>query len=180
MALAFRFCAHDAPQKNKSAFTKSMERKAEIAALRAAFPTAKTPEEQPIIPAPEIFKALDNPPKEPGALPTTAECAVHLELLEAFLVLKQKVLTSNALDRAFSISPKDKLVTKGRIRTREPDATFKTRRLVKWPIYTRLAAARFLRWWDSVNMTLSAGRDALRDISIGTEITQTPLPPLGA
>jgi len=94
-----------------------MERKKEIATLRAAFPAAKTPEERPIIPAREIYEALDHPPKEPGVLPTTAECAVHLELLEAFLVLKQKVLTSNALDRAFSISPKDKLVTKGRIRT---------------------------------------------------------------
>jgi hypothetical protein len=180
MALAFRSCAHNVPGRKKIDSAISVEKKKEIAELRTAFPAAKTLEEQPFIPALEIFEALNNPTTEHDALLTTAECTVHLELLEAFMVLKQKLLTSNALDRAFSILPNDKLVTKGRTRTREVDATFKTRRAVKWPIYIRLAATRFLRWWDLLDMIMSAGGNPFWDISRRIEITERSLPPLGA
>ncbi|KAH6714819.1 hypothetical protein BKA61DRAFT_479955, partial [Leptodontidium sp. MPI-SDFR-AT-0119] len=108
--------------------------------------------------------------------PSISASAAHLELLDAFLAVKQKVLTSNALDRAFSIMPKDKLVTVGRKRTRKADPTFQQRRLVKWPIYVRIAAARFLRWWDSLEFVLSDGKILFPGYDLN--ITENCLPPL--
>jgi hypothetical protein len=127
------------------------------------------------IPAPEIFADLADADQQ--SLPSSSVIAVHLELLEAFLALKQKVLISNALDRAFSIVPEDKLITVGRKRTRQADPTFQKRRLVKWPIYVRLAAARFLKWWESLDSVLW-DEDRLSP-GHGVIITEKSFPPLG-
>ena len=153
MALAFPSCAHGVPP-NKQSFQIARERNKEIMELKAVPLNTRTSN----IPSPEIFAALENPTSASDSPPTTAECAVHLELLEVLLALKQKVITSNALDRAFSIVPKDKLVTVGRKRTRVADATFQTRRAVKWPVYVRLAAARFLSWWNRLDVIMSDGK----------------------
>lgn len=127
----------------------------------------------------EIFEALNNPIIEYDALLITAEYTIYLELLEVFIVLKQKLLILNALDYAFSILPNDKLVTKGRTRTREVDLMFKIRRAVKWPIYIRLATMWFLRWWDLLDMIMSARGNLFWDISRRIEITERLLPALG-
>lgn len=169
MALAFRCSSHDG--RKKVWFTRDRERE-EREKLETLYLPAETPAEQPVIPKPEIFDALDNPAANFAALPTTAECAVHLQLLEKFVVLKQKILTSNRLDRAFDIIPKEKLVTRGGKRQVQADQTFKTRQAVKWPIFVRLAAARFLRWLRSCSPLLHPQGDSLG-------LAETSLPPLG-
>ena len=148
------------------------ERREESKRLETLYPPAETPGEQPVIPKPEIFDALDNPATDLAALPTTAECAVHLQLLEKFVALKQKVLTSNALDRAFAIVPKEKLVTRGGKRQPQADQTFKARQAVKWPIFIRLAAARFLKWWRTCCHIMHIQDD-------GLIMAENSLPPLG-
>ena len=170
MALAFRCSSHNAWK--KSPFTRDRERREESEKLETAYSPAKTPGEQPVIPKPEIFDALHHMTADLAALPTTAECAVHLQLLEKFVALKQKILTSNALDRALAIVPKDKLVTQRGKRQRRADETFKTQQAVKWPIFVRIAAARFLRWWGTYSPMLHAQGNKLR-------VTEIPLPPLG-
>ncbi|KAH7128563.1 hypothetical protein B0J11DRAFT_274342 [Dendryphion nanum] len=126
----------------------------EISRLERKFRPALTAAAQPIIPSDAIFAALNDTDVsqiEEGAVPNVAECAVHLEFLEAvFMILKQKILTSNALDRAFDIVPQDTLQTVSRTRTRKPDPTFRKRQEIKWPIYIRLAAARFTLWWKAL------------------------------
>lgn len=169
MALAFRCSSHDS--RKKFFFTRNRERE-ETEKLATLYRPAETPAEQPVIPKPEIFDSLDNPAANLAALPTIAECAVHLQLLEKFVVLKQKILTSNRLDRAFAITPKEKLVTRGGKREVQADQTFKTRQAVKWPIFVRLAAARFLRWWRRCSHVLHSQGDSLR-------MAEVSLPPLG-
>ena len=169
MALAFTCSSHDG--RKKFPFTRDRERE-EREKLATLYLPAETPAEQPVIPKPEIFDELDNPAANLSALPTTAECAVHLQLLEKFVVLKQKILTSNRLDRAFAIIPEEKLVTRGGKRQVQADQTFKTRQAVKWPIFVRLAAARFLRWWHKCSPLLHPQGDSLR-------MAEISLPPLG-
>ncbi|PMD60448.1 uncharacterized protein K444DRAFT_629398 [Hyaloscypha bicolor E] len=93
---------------------------------RSPFSPAATEAEQPIKPDSNIFCSLSEN-QSGGVVPTkrktndvttVGECAVHLELLEAFLVLKIKVLQSNAIDRVFgiaaSVGKKTNLKTFGR------------------------------------------------------------------
>ena len=169
MALAFRCSLHDG--RKNSSFTQDRERE-EREILKTLYFPAETPAEQPVIPEPKIFDALDNPAANLAALPTVAECAVHLQLLEKFVVLKQKILTSNRLDRAFDIIPKENLVSRGGKRQVQADQTFKTRQAVKWPIFVRLATARFLRWWRRCSPLLHPQDDSLR-------MAEISLPPLG-
>ena len=170
MALAFRCSSHD--DRKKSLFTRDRERREESEKLATLYLPARTPGEEPVIPKPEIFDALYNPAENPAALPTSAECAVHLQLLQKFVALKQKVLTSNRLDRAFAIIPKDRLVTKRGKREIQADQTFKARQAVKWPIFVRFAAARFLRWWRICIPILHPQDNRLT-------MAETSLPPLG-
>lgn len=170
MALAFRCSSHS--DSRISSYTRDRERREESEKLATAYPPAKTPSEQPVIPKPEIFDALHHATTDLAALPSTAECAVHLQLLEKLVALKQKILTSNDLDRAFAIIPKDKVVTQGRKKQRRADETFKARQAVKWAIFVRIAAARFLRWWGTCSPTQRAEDHDLR-------MTETSLPPLG-
>lgn len=170
MALALRYSSHNASR--ISPFTRDRERREECEKLATAYPPAKTPGEEPVIPRPEIFDALHHPTTDLAAPPTTAECAVHLQLLEKFVALKQKILTSNDLDRALAIIPKDKLVTQAGKRQRRADDTFKARQAVKWPIFVRIAAARFLRWWGTCSPIRHAEDHRLR-------MTEISLPPLG-
>lgn len=170
MALAFRCSSHN--EWKKISFTRDRERREESEKLVTAYSPAKTPGEQPVIPKPEIFDGLHHTTADLAALPTIAECAVHLQLLEKFVALKQKILTSNALDRALAIIPEDKLVAQGGKRQRRADETFKAQQAVKWPIFVRIAAARFVRWWGTYSPMLRAQDNRLR-------VTEISLPPLG-
>ena len=125
------------------------------------------------IPDPAIFSTFDRGTN----LQNIGECGTHLELLEAFVILQQRVLTSNSLDRAFGIVPK-RTVRMGfgrrRRATVEPDGTFQDRREIKWAIFILLAAARFRRWWHSVPEILEANGGAG-----GMQLDAQTMPPLG-
>lgn len=131
------------------------------------FHAARPAEEQPLIPPHSLFASLNNDKVEVDTgLPQTAECAIHLELLETFLILKQKVDTSNVLDRALGIRPDPK------------KKTFQARRDLKWTIYTWATAAPFLKWWSELGEILKNGQFE-QDNTNQWDITDAVLPPLG-
>lgn len=170
MALAFRSFSHDGA--GQSSFMRNYERSAELKKLGTLYLPATTPEEQPAVPRPEFFDSLDNLNGDLDALPTISECAVHLQLLEEFVALKQKVLTSNSLDRAFAIVPKGTLVSRAGKKQLGADYTFKERQAVKWPIFVRIAAARFLRWWTRSSPALQVQGNRL-------SMAENLMPPIG-
>ena len=140
--------------------------------LTTTYRPALTEEQKPVIPAPKIFADLTCASSDLDNIPTTAQCAVHLEFLEKVVQLKQKVLTSNALDRAFRLVPADKLVTRKGKREVEADAKFKERQAVKWPVFVRIGAARFLKWWKACSAWLPIGDHAII-------LDEDILPPIG-
>jgi hypothetical protein len=147
-----------------SPYEQCLHQKSRSDASRPAhFPLAASKEEQPVIPDESVFQALSDNTQGVSTIPTVAQCAVHLELLEAFLVLKRRVLKSNSLDRTFGIDT-----------TGKRDAAFTQRRLVKWDRFVALAVARFEVWWEKLVVKK-------HDLS-GDEqhiITADKLPPLG-
>jgi hypothetical protein len=127
-------------------------------------------DEQPVIPPTSIFEDLQRKGTKPQdnrkdevQLPSVARCAVHLQLLESFLLLQERVLKSNALDHAFSIKPGISYTSASTSyrRVKQPDHTFPTRREKKWPIFVDLAVSRFLTWWGSLGNILGLS-DATR------------------
>ena len=76
------------------------------------FKAAVSEGEKPVIPSASVFESRGSDPRKTPQrggpdgnqlLPSAAECATHLQLLEAFQVLKEKVMKSNALDCAFKL-----------------------------------------------------------------------------
>jgi hypothetical protein len=84
-------------------------------------------------------------------LPTIAECATHLELLEVFYVTRQKILVSKEIDNALNIHPNRETKTgkKGDKKTLK-DETFWDRRQEKWKRFLEFACVRFLSWMDGL------------------------------
>jgi hypothetical protein len=136
------------------------------------FRIAASSDEEAVIPPTAIFAGLQDEGRDPREnqndgvqLPSVAECAVHLQLLESFQVLREKVPKSNALDRTFSIRPittRRSVAGYGRNRRQVAvaDSTFQTRRQKKWHIFVDLAVARFTAWWgemDNILRLLDAG-----------------------
>ena len=158
------------------------------------FREAPTKEQEPVIPAPHIFLSLLDPPKsdpngEADTVPTAAESAAHLELLEAFHALKAKIIGSQELDSVLGIVPRPKTVYRttygGPYRSRGEieavkikDTTFAARRREKWPFFLRLAVVRFMAWLQKADLAL---KEAPPDSSAGatTKILSAVLPPLG-
>ena len=143
---------------------------------RSQFPPAATEAEQPIIPNPKVFCSLaenliDGASRtkiKTNDIPTVGECAVHLELLEAFLVLKTRVLQSNVIDRAFGIAaPAGKRIN------------LKTLRERKWKGYVAIAVIRFEKWWQNIDRVLSTARKEAESPDTRPELTISTLPPLG-
>ncbi|OCK78592.1 hypothetical protein K432DRAFT_435876 [Lepidopterella palustris CBS 459.81] len=146
-----------------------------------AFGTAATSEENPIIPDPSLFDFGSQYSEDCSTkLPTVAECAAHLELLEAFYHIRLKVLSSTALDSVLGIRPEPRTVYRkiylgyGRGYSREEvklrDDTFQERRKEKWSFYLALAAARFLRWTEAVEEQLDGPK--------GSKDNSLHLPPI--
>ena len=185
MALAFR-CRHQVSGRTKTATDELIKKSNQVEKTRLQTAYVESPNNgtctlasaAAAIPDPAIFASLDH-----GAdLPSVGECATHLELLEALFMLQQKVLTSNALDRAFGIVPKPKVCTRGSGRSKratiEPDETFQDRRAAKWDAFVCLAAARFQRWWHCVGEMLETA--ACGSTSGDMPIDAQTMPPLGA
>lgn len=100
-------------------------------------PTSASP---PLIQAPpESFftSQLDDDDIEPkDGVPSLQACAVHLELLEAFMVLRRRVMLSNALSVTFSCSRNFNSTPENLERIHKE----------KWQKFVELAVARFKIW----------------------------------
>ncbi|KAL2809440.1 hypothetical protein BJX63DRAFT_435208 [Aspergillus granulosus] len=113
----------------------------------------------PVIPEPALFNGLSTEDPGPKALPTLTECAVHLEMLEAFHALRQEVIHSKHLDKAFDIVPGVNVVYRkkwpgtGR-RGYRKYPIFGDRRNNKWTYFLQIGAERFHRWIRIVNNCL--------------------------
>ena len=135
------------------------------------FRHARRPEQRPIIPAAEIFDLHDGQADENTgvAMPRISECAVHLELLEIFYVLRQQILVSESIDTAMGILPDRSTITgkKGDKKTFR-DNTLWDRRQPKWERFVEFAVVRFLDWRAKLEYFLGASND----------ITDDNLPPI--
>jgi hypothetical protein len=109
-----------------------------------------------VIPSPSIFD-FSSPPADADAddahpLPSAAECAAHLELLEVLYVLRQRILMDAGIDDGFAIKPEREVKHGSGSETKTlKDPTLWERRQVKWPKYIEFAAVRFLAWRRAVN-----------------------------
>jgi len=112
---------------------------------------ASKKEEEPVIPAPEIFQN-DLSKRSLRGLPTVTDCAIHLEFLETLFVLREKILRSDAIDKSMGIALARETKTgfKGDSKTLK-DTTFETRRREKWPKYIEFAVVRFLDWQGNLS-----------------------------
>ncbi|OGM45320.1 hypothetical protein ABOM_006402 [Aspergillus bombycis] len=130
--------------------------------------------EEPMIPGPQLFQPssrLTNTNRHD--LPTISECAVHLELLEVFHALRDRVQQSTDLDKTFSIKPNTRTVYRKRYSSAKRkyesytatvrDTTFETRRKNKWPWFLELAVGRFTRWIRMVNRMSFSSSDSQND-----------------
>ena len=164
---------------------------------------ASSAAEEPQIPEPALFKGLDAaPPAEPEfAIPTVAECAVHLELLEVFYQLRSSIVNSTELDTTFGVAIQKRTVWKKQYdytkRTYVPqehklnDPTWKARRREKWSYFLTLAVARFRGWMRKLDVALAARKRQEQEREEGgsskateklpeTDSLEIPyLPPLG-
>ncbi|KAL4746507.1 hypothetical protein BDW72DRAFT_184759, partial [Aspergillus terricola var. indicus] len=122
--------------------------------------------EQPLdIPDPALFKNKRTVDRDLPDLPSISECAIHLEMLEAFHTLRHEVIHSPQLDVAFNISPQPTTryrVKKGTRRSQDrqietvliADSGFVDRREQKWPHFLHIAATRFRQWIQMVDSHL--------------------------
>ncbi|KAF5666356.1 hypothetical protein FHETE_6240 [Fusarium heterosporum] len=130
------------------------------------YPSAGTIDENPVIPRPAIFDLVEDLHKD--NLPSPAQCAVHLELLEVFHALRIRVIDSKALDEVFNLGEATKKVYRRRFvkglnkRVNEEitvrNAVWENNRDNKWTFYLGRAAKRFLEWANDYNTFLASKR----------------------
>ncbi|KAK3387875.1 hypothetical protein B0H63DRAFT_471067 [Podospora didyma] len=130
---------------------------------------AETPDEEPTIPNPDIFKFEESSSSTLSSssstlrdsssssqsnafrFPLSSECAAHLELLEVFFVLRQRILRSVDIDHAMGIAPVRETKTghNGDTKTFK-DTKLWERRQDKWPKFLEFAVVRFLEWRNTM------------------------------
>ncbi|KAL2022442.1 hypothetical protein VTK56DRAFT_5271 [Thermocarpiscus australiensis] len=127
---------------------------------------ATTADEEPKIPGPKLFASLTHTTQgdADADLPTVGECAVHLELLEAFHKLRLDVIRSSDLDTTFGVKIEKKTVyrstrvsgTRKRVMkaVQLRDTTWPTRRRQKWAYFLDIAVGRFKVWMKKVDEDL--------------------------
>ncbi|QKX53956.1 uncharacterized protein TRUGW13939_01036 [Talaromyces rugulosus] len=123
----------------------------------------------PLIPSPSLFSSLhsttaDSPWLVEHGIPTVAHCATHLELLEVFFALRNKIINSEQLDNTFGVKVVAKIVyrrkydstTKGYVsrRTTLRDDSIKFRRREKWSYYLSIAVERFKFWIEKADKAM--------------------------
>ena len=139
---------------------------------------------RPEIPSPTIFKypekANQNNDGLDDRIPLVAECAIHLELLEAFKILQETVIKSNQLDILFDTLPQKRYMNVSGYYNRRKllkpvkahDTTFQQRRKTKWDGFVKLAFFRFSFWADRIE-------EHRRDVStLGDQLPGDLVPPL--
>jgi hypothetical protein len=129
----------------------------------------------PIIPSPDIFRGFSVEAKDPTgpSLPTTAQCAAHLELLMVFYTLRRKVEQSLAFSDSLGCEEERELKSHSSWRRKSladsrKSAITATQQL-KWTVYLEFAVERLLHWLERV--------DALSEAMSTT--TVNTLPPVG-
>ena len=144
--------------------------------------SAPTVDQNPIIPKTSTFDDLDD--LHHNDLPTPAQCAVHLELLEVFHALRIRVLDSKSLDKAFGLGTATKKVYRRRyvkalkkwvneeITLR--DLEWERNQDKKWTFYLGEAVQRFRVWAEEYDASLAD--DGRGEILM---IDHSSLPPVG-
>ncbi|CUS08894.1 unnamed protein product [Tuber aestivum] len=97
------------------------------------FAPAATKKDTPAIPDPQVFTITTLQPAVSG-LPTVSQCAVHLELLEAFARLRHRVYKEEAFSEIFGEDPEKNLW---------------------WRAVVEVAVGRFGIWWKAVSEELA-------------------------
>jgi len=141
------------------------------------YKAAQCEADEPQIPSAAIFEPLFSAQSNSGAretpiLPSIAECAVHLELLECFFVLRQRVLKSDELDKVFGIAPRHRVVKRKGKDVKLKDPGMWERRQVKWPMFVEWSVVRFLCWRRVVTARFSQAQ------APGWQLGEDNLPPL--
>ncbi|KAK3306020.1 uncharacterized protein B0T15DRAFT_534087 [Chaetomium strumarium] len=147
---------------------------------RTVYRKAETKDEELVVPAPHLFTSLSSSSVSgsPDAvvLPSVAQCAVHLELLEVFFKLRSDILHSTALETTFGIKQSHRTVYQRvygkpiRQPVKLKDPMWDEKRRKKWPYFLTLAVARFEIWAEKAAATLVGEKE---------EAVQLPyLPPL--
>ncbi len=135
----------------------------------------------PVIPDPGLFESLKSSTNKPSAaLPTVAECAVHLELLEVFYRLRSRIVNSTALDRTFGVYIDEELcrAENGSVFfARRRDDTWPARRAKKWTYFLSIAAGRFLCWAREADTAMASESKVPHNSSRPGDIPY--LPPIG-
>jgi hypothetical protein len=90
-----------------------------------------------------------------------AQCAAHLELLQAINHIRREVLNSKDLDVILNIKPEKRTVVQrySRKTIEVKDPRFQQKRQIKWPFYLRLAVARFFLWLKKMDETLASNKN---------------------
>ncbi|KFA81371.1 hypothetical protein S40288_06041 [Stachybotrys chartarum IBT 40288] len=123
-------------------------------------------DDEPKIPDPGLFATLINTAPGGADLPTPAECAVHLELLETFYKLRVDVIMHAYLDTAFGLEINKKTVYRRTYDiakyqyvmkpTQLRDTTWPSRRRRKWLYFLGIAVNRFEIWVKKMDEFLKA------------------------
>jgi hypothetical protein len=144
---------------------------------RQTYRIATTKDEEPIIPAPHVFAFSDRDQESDVVLPSVAECATHLELLEVFFKLRGDIINSPELDTAFGVEQVHSVVYRQvyGYSQRQPqklkDPDWPKKRREKWGYFLSLSVARFDLWVDKATSTVPEGK--------GVSLQLPHLPPLG-
>ena len=115
------------------------------------FPLASSAgDEPPEMPAPDIFLPKSALPPSEDYLPTQAQCAVHLELLECFHALKENVMGDEQVGRWLGLSSESR-ADAGAVEPGEQQHQMglKERHEMKWQAFLELAVQRFEAWWQA-------------------------------
>ena len=142
------------------------------------------------IPLPTIFDGLEfermNKDEADIVVPSLAICAVHLELLEAFKLLRETVIKSNQLDVLFDTLPVKHYTTVSRYRggryvrqrtllkpIKNYDRSYQERRNAKWVKAVDHASNRFSIWAARIDKSPAAIAEG------GSGLAAEFIPPLG-
>ena len=146
--------------------------------------------ELPEIPAIDTFWPEPHLMPSDDSFPTPAQCAAHLELLECFHSLKEKVMSSEHID--YALRPHSHATAGAAGKGGCHQMSIRGQQEMKWHAFLELAVQRFEIWWDTdstlavenqrsdeLTVMLECGGELVHvDIGIH-ELTADLLPPLG-
>ncbi|KAF4200752.1 hypothetical protein CNMCM8927_002572 [Aspergillus lentulus] len=137
-----------------------------LASERARKQNFGDPNEDIRVPDPRIF---EDPIASTDAtsLPNVAQCAAHLELLQAINHIRREVLNSKDLDVILNIKPEKRTVVQrySRKTIEVKDPRFAQKRQIKWPFYLRLGVARFFLWLKKMDETLASNKNKVLELA---------------